>query len=584
MFSNYIFYSLGFLISLQGIIFASFCGESSVPFSFEILPNGQPVLGCARPSCFGWDADGTPLTNDAQFYRIHKKPDGFLRKQSEEFRRMLNEEDSQYYKPKQAKCTKTYESESCPGEDEWVGGIAPALNYTELPLGIQCCSYAPLKDSEDRGVAVVNVGQIVIGGEVFAGKRQYAFDYIKDILKHTNENGTVYYDVSIRRMSCLPLPDELSIKVDNSVMDEFNDKFVERVNIGQKQEKFHERNIAFQAPTYVPGKQGSINTEAASRAAELVAQELRDQDSITHIKNDIVVDDSKAGSLSSEIQQSSYNGQQGPIQQSTYVAPPAQAGGAPIQQLPGPVNTLYNTAPVQSQYYPVQGYGSSGSPGCCSSFFCFSGDTLVHTIEGKLKPISELEVGKDWVLSRNKTDIVYSQVTEWIHKDDKQEAEFIKISLEDGKELKITSYHYIYKTECTSDKHNEKLRIEDVETKAVYAKDVNVGDCLYTLSEEGKIFVKHEVTSIDIVKEIGIYAPMTGTGDIVVEGILASCENIIHNTAMRSSFYNSFKYFADFIPSLFGTTNDSETVNLPHGLELAIQMMNLIMPKEVFSF
>jgi predicted NBD/HSP70 family sugar kinase len=47
-----------------------------------------------------------------------------------------------------------------------------------------------LRLSVDRGVAVVAPGQIVIGGEVFKDRRQYAFDYISDILKHTLPNGT----------------------------------------------------------------------------------------------------------------------------------------------------------------------------------------------------------------------------------------------------------------------------------------------------------------------------------------------------------------------------------------------------------
>uniref|UniRef100_A0A0K0EUI1 HintN domain-containing protein n=1 Tax=Strongyloides venezuelensis TaxID=75913 RepID=A0A0K0EUI1_STRVS len=567
MFSNYICLLLAIFIVTPKLTLSSFCGESSIPFSFEILPNGQPVLGCARPSCFGWDSDGTPLTNDAQFYRIHKKADGFLRKQAENFRRVISEEDAKYFKPKQATCSKTFEAESCPGEDEWVGGIAPASNYSELPLAIQCCSFEGLKDSEDRGVAVVNVGQIVIGGEVFSGKRQYAFDYIKDILKHTSENGSVYYDVSIRRISCLPLPDELSIKVDKSVLKEFDGKFVEKVQEKMKEQIMEDKSVAFQAPTFVANRGIGVNTEESSHAAELIARELASQDN--------------AGIRSNEVLENVDTVRSQPVPQdfhnTAYVSRQVQTQGAVIQQLP---------TPVQSQYYPVSGYGGGAGAGgsWCPSFFCFSADTLVQTIDGNLKPISELEIGKDWVLSRNKTDIVYSQVTEWIHRDDNQEAEFIKISLDDGKELKITAYHYIYKTECTSDRNEESLRVDDVERKAVYAKDVNVGDCLYVISTDKNTVSKKEVTSIDTVTEIGIYAPMTGTGDIVVEGILASCENIIHNNVMRSSFYQSFKYFADFIPNIISKKDDSNTVNLPYGLELAIQMMNTVMPKEIFSY
>lgn len=57
-------------------------------------------------------------------------------------------------------------------------------------MGLKCCRYDSLRLSVDRGVAVVAPGQIVIGGEVFKERRQYAFDYISDVLKHTLDNGT----------------------------------------------------------------------------------------------------------------------------------------------------------------------------------------------------------------------------------------------------------------------------------------------------------------------------------------------------------------------------------------------------------
>ena len=47
---------------------ASFCGDSAIPFSFEALPDGQPVLGCSRPACFGWGAAGQPFSDKFSFY------------------------------------------------------------------------------------------------------------------------------------------------------------------------------------------------------------------------------------------------------------------------------------------------------------------------------------------------------------------------------------------------------------------------------------------------------------------------------------------------------------------------------------
>ena len=66
-------------LSLVGVTVASYCGQSSIPFSLEAGPDGQPILGCARPSCFGWNAEGKRAADSAQFYRINKRADGFLR-------------------------------------------------------------------------------------------------------------------------------------------------------------------------------------------------------------------------------------------------------------------------------------------------------------------------------------------------------------------------------------------------------------------------------------------------------------------------------------------------------------------------
>jgi len=61
------------------------------------------------------------------------------------------------------------------------------VNASSGPISLQCCHYYALELSEDRGVAAVRTGQIVLGGEVLDGggetKRQFAFDYVADIKK-----------------------------------------------------------------------------------------------------------------------------------------------------------------------------------------------------------------------------------------------------------------------------------------------------------------------------------------------------------------------------------------------------------------
>jgi hypothetical protein len=134
--------------------------------------------------------------------------------------------------------------------------------------------------------------------------------------------------------------------------------------------------------------------------------------------------------------------------------------------------------------------------------------------------------------------------------------DFHRIELTDGKVLKITSKHYIYKTECTLE--NEIVPFDKIAQVPVYAERVEAGDCLYVLSDrQQNAFEQRRVQKIDIVRETGIYAPMTSNGDIVVNDIYASCYNILNNRVMQQSFIENVRA----LPSLrwiFGEKEEEE--------------------------
>nr|CRZ21830.1 BMA-WRT-2 [Brugia malayi] len=174
--------------------------KRSGEISIKALQSGQPVLGCARPSCFGW---GVKTDKGARFYRIHRKNDGFMRrtdlKKYDKAKTMARESQLAF-------CEKNYASSSCDENMQWVGGLSPSSNITTQPLLLKCCTFDNLKNSWDRGIADVNPGQIVVGGEVMKDERQYAFDYIANIKKYSKKNGSITYSVTIRRFWCLPYP------------------------------------------------------------------------------------------------------------------------------------------------------------------------------------------------------------------------------------------------------------------------------------------------------------------------------------------------------------------------------------------
>uniref|UniRef100_A0A0N5ABU6 HintN domain-containing protein n=1 Tax=Syphacia muris TaxID=451379 RepID=A0A0N5ABU6_9BILA len=162
-------FQIATLLCFVSATHGSSCGEAAIPFSFEALENGQPVLGCARPTCFGWTADARPVSTKSQFYRINGVPDGFLRKSTELPQKVYQNLDQNL------KC------------------FASSNNTNKIySLSLQCCTYDGLRQSTDRGVAVVKPGQIVIGGEVTKKGRQYAFDYISDIvIRHGSDKRLV---------------------------------------------------------------------------------------------------------------------------------------------------------------------------------------------------------------------------------------------------------------------------------------------------------------------------------------------------------------------------------------------------------
>lgn len=178
-----------FIFSLFiSVTLTSYCGQSGIPFSFESGPDGQPILGCARPSCFGWDQNGNRAADSAQFYKINKKPDGFLRDTDIKGPVIQNKTG---FAPQYAYCDRTYMFNKCHGPNQWVGGISPIPSVTSESLfQVMCCTYDKLSQSTDQGVAQIRIGQAVVGGEIKGNDgRQHSFEYISNIERIFDEKG-----------------------------------------------------------------------------------------------------------------------------------------------------------------------------------------------------------------------------------------------------------------------------------------------------------------------------------------------------------------------------------------------------------
>ncbi|GMR61757.1 hypothetical protein PMAYCL1PPCAC_31952, partial [Pristionchus mayeri] len=179
---------------------------------------------------------------------------------------------------------------------------------------------------------------------------------------------------------------------------------------------------------------------------------------------------------------------------------------------------------------PQLQFGGGGGGGQ----WCFTGDSIVELMDGTTKRMDQLNK-KDWVLAVSNNQLEYVPVEFWLHRIPSQEAEFNEFEMEDGKTIKITDKHYIFKGDC-SRVGTGPIELNTLPQDAVFADQVHAGDCLYTLAEDKEM---HEVRVVraDKVTQTGIYAPMTSSGRIVVNGVHASCHNILQEHTSGHAFF-----------------------------------------------
>ena len=384
------------------------------------------------------------------------------------------------------------------------------------------------------------------------GERQYAFDYISDVVKHTTPEGKITYDVSIRRLPCLPYPPEFSVSVDNSVKDEVIKRFSKAVRAqSKKTAKAHQANLVNVA-----------DNEIVNAGAQLAANALQTNANIPPTS-----DITAAGAQGGQLIEGPFVAESDAIVETANAVPPGETAIQGLQLPEGQVPQNLVDCPPASSYYPVSGYSNG--------FFCFSADTLVRLASGGVKRMDELTIN-DWVLSANSEKLVYSKVDSWIHRMPEVNAEFIKFTLEDGKTLKITNKHFIYRGDCSNAGNYTDLKTAS--SDMVYAEDVTESDCLFV--NKNNRMVETRIAQIDYVREKGIYAPMTSNTNIMVNDIHASCFNIIKNKEMQSSLALHLKWWASSMIGEFfgGNSEEANEIELIPGMQTLVQILTHIVP------
>ncbi|CAD6190525.1 unnamed protein product [Caenorhabditis auriculariae] len=263
------------------------------------------------------------------------------------------------------------------------------------------------------------------------------------------------------------------------------------------------------------------------------------------------------------------------------VAPPSLNSFGNLNNQPSLLQASYPSYPSYSYpasypSYPSYSYPSYYTPpnlnamlgGGNSPFTCFSGDMEVETDRGS-KLIKDLKVG-DMVLSMDESMVTFAPIIMFLHNVSDQVADFNHIETAGGDSLKLTDEHLIYISECAPNK----------EMKMKSAKDVKVGDCVHIASKENTIR-RHRVESVKKVRQIGIYSPLTSTGDIIVNRFLTSCHSNVALKTLQQTFFTVYKKTTVWWKNLFISNLMDEETDLPYGVESLTSVLDLFIPNSL---
>jgi hypothetical protein len=154
---------------------------------------------------------------------------------------------------------------------------------------------------------------------------------------------------------------------------------------------------------------------------------------------------------------------------------------------------------------------------CPAASACFPGVAQVQVRGRGRVPISELREHHDHVLVEGSAgEFVYEPVLGWLHHLPDSRASYLAVKHELG-ELRVSEVHLVFVDAGSSGK-SEKL-----------AANLRVGDTLYATAQDKKGIPMATAPMLSKVLSvvrrhgnIGMYAPLTASGTIVVDGALAS--------------------------------------------------------------
>ena len=179
------------------------------------------------------------------------------------------------------------------------------------------------------------------------------------------------------------------------------------------------------------------------------------------------------------------------------------------------------------------------------SFGCFPPNATVQTQDRNIT-MENLEVGTEVLVINELGQLTYSPVIAFLDHDTKLVSKCTTIEAEDGTTVTLTRSHLIYRANQGNTTQFQKP--ENI--LPVFASKVKVDDYIFTLSEEQNKIELSKVVKVTNMKRMGVYAPLTLKGTIIVDGALTSCYAVIDDHRMAHTALAPLRFLYHSMPSL----------------------------------
>ncbi|CAF4090805.1 unnamed protein product [Rotaria magnacalcarata] len=163
---------------------------------------------------------------------------------------------------------------------------------------------------------------------------------------------------------------------------------------------------------------------------------------------------------------------------------------------------------------------------------CFAGTSLTTLADGTFKPLADIQIGDQVLVNRNNT---VEPITSFIHA--KREGLFTFIALQIQSVVSNLS-----STILVSANH---LIFDYDSGEARFAGKLRVGDRVQFI--DNSEIVPGEIVHIQLTKQEGYYAPLTPSGTIIIDGVVASNYATVSNHALAHQIMGIYRWWIDLV-------------------------------------